>query len=70
MKYYYYIYFYFHLLIFLGSINVQKVLLKNKISTEYDPSNLRNLLQQLHKMEMDPMFSILDINYEVSFNFF
>jgi len=51
----------------LDNINVQKLLLKNKISIEYDPSNLRNLLQQLHKMDMDPVFSILDINYEVSF---
>ncbi|XP_026812278.1 integrator complex subunit 8 [Rhopalosiphum maidis] len=48
----------------INNINVQKLLLKNKISIEYDPSNLRNLLQQLHKMDMDPMFSILDINYE------
>lgn len=53
--------------LFLDNINVQKLLLKNKISIEYDPSNLRNLLQQLHKMDMDPVFSILDINYEVSF---
>jgi len=52
--------------VYLGNINIQKVLLKNKISTEYDSSNLRNLLQQLHKMDMDPMFNILDINYEVS----
>lgn len=51
----------------LDNVNVQKLLLKNKISIEYDPSNLRNLLQQLHKMDMDPLFSILDINYEVSF---
>jgi len=52
---------------FLDNINVQKVLLKNKISIEYDSSNLRNLLQQLHKIDVDPMFSILDINYEVSY---
>lgn len=51
----------------LGSINVQKVMLKNKINTEYDPDNLRNLLQQLHKIDLDPMFNILDINYEVSY---
>jgi len=54
----------FYILI-LDNINVQKLLLKNKISIEYDPSDLRNLLQQLHKMDMDPVFSILDINYEV-----
>lgn len=42
------------------------MVLKNKISTEFDPTNLRNLLQQLLKIDMDPMFSILDINYEVS----
>jgi len=59
--------FYLFCFLFLGNINVQKVLLKNKISIEYDSSNLRNLLQQLHKMDVDPMFSILDINYEVSY---
>lgn len=52
-------------MLFSGNINLQKVFLKNKISTENDPSNLRNLLQQLHKMDIDPMFNILDINYEV-----
>lgn len=41
-------------------------MLKNKINIEYDIDNLRNLLQQLHKIDMDPMFNILDINYEVS----
>lgn len=45
------------------------MILKNEISTEFDPTNLRNLLQQLHKMDIDPMFNILDINYEVSHNF-
>lgn len=49
----------------LGNLNVQKVLLKNNINAEYDPNNLRNLLQQLHKMDIDPMFNILDINFEV-----
>lgn len=49
----------------LGNLNVQNIVLKNKINTEYDPNNLRNLLQQLHKMDMDPMFNILDINFEV-----
>lgn len=45
------------------------MVLKNKISTEFDPINLRNLLQQLHKLDIDPMFNILDINYEVSNKF-
>lgn len=44
-------------------------MLKNKINTEYDPDKLRNLLQQLHKMDSDPMFNILDINYEVIYFF-
>lgn len=46
---------------------MQKVLLKNKINIDYDPNNLRILLQQLYKMDMDSMFNILDINYEVRF---
>lgn len=58
--------YYLFYFLFLDNVNVQKVLLKNKISIEYDSSNLRSLLQQLHKMDVDPMFSILDINYEVS----
>lgn len=45
------------------------MVLKNKISTEFDPINLRNLLQQLHKLDIDPMFNIQDINYEVSNKF-
>jgi len=62
-------YLFIYFFVYLGNLNVQKVLLKNKISTEYDCSNLRNLLQQLHKMDMDPMFNILDTNYEVSNKF-
>lgn len=45
------------------------MLLKNKIRYEYKTNNLRNLLQQLQKMDMEPMQSILDIDYNVS-NYF
>lgn len=51
---------------FLDNVNTQKVLLKNKICTEYDSDNLRNLLQQFQKIDIDQKFNILDINYAVS----
>lgn len=49
-----------------GNVKVQQMLLKNKIRYEYDTNNLRNLLQQLQKMDIEPMLSILDIDYNVS----
>jgi hypothetical protein len=48
------------------------MLLKNKIRYEYETNNLRNLLQQLQKLDKELMQSILDIDYNVSnyLNFF
>ncbi|XP_050529627.1 integrator complex subunit 8 [Daktulosphaira vitifoliae] len=43
-------------------INKQNILLRNKICTEIDPNNVRNLLQQLYKI--DPMYNVMDLNLE------